>query len=367
MVYISQILVWIFFILVVISIILVVAFRYSQPSHPTVDSPIDTSTDAFIQANIDIITQKIGWSKIIPSDDTNRNTCLLYTFPSSMDGNKAIIGQPTLNFFVLDSLTPQSLTSCIDSDQIVAQKVKRTCQNEDLGCIGFNGLSYLQGQDENLYQACKQPNACSDTLALIGLQYNSNNLSTLICVQASEYNTPGVATSCDVSKNSQLFRIDRADPVTLKNNSSGQYARIGSRTTNLCLSSLSGTAFIGAPVGLIDCNINTGYVWWVFPPFSSDNGVLPQQLVYTTSIEKIPQNNTDMNKYLQDNANNLFSLFINTNNNLSLQPMIISNPDDPNLNSRNTQILDLPLYNLLLQYNPYNPIGTSYPAGQLGY
>lgn len=369
MVYVSEILAWIFFILVVIAIILIVALRL-RPQPTTTGSTVNglgTDTDAFIQASIDQVEQKVGWSKIEPGNDPDRNTCKLYTFPSTMNGDQAVIGQPTLETNTLNALTPIPVSSCIDSDQLVAQQAKRVCQNEDLGCIGFDGRTYLQGQTEFLYQACNQPKACSDTLGLLGLQFNANDLSTLLCVQGQGDNIQGSVTTCDVGQDDQLWRIDRADPETLNNNPNGPYARIISRTNDACLGPLTGTAFAGAAVGLTSCNINSGFVWWVFPPFSSDNGILPQQLVYTTSVAALPKNKKDLNKYLTDNADSLYSLYIDQDNNLTLQPMVTVNPGDPNANLRNTQILDLPLYNLLLQYNPYNQGGISYPAGDRGF
>lgn len=370
MVYISEILAWILFIVSVIAIILIIAFRVGHQTsvdagNRNIVNGIDVRTDAFIQQSIDEVTKKIGWSKITPTDNASRNTCLLYTFPSTMSGNQAIIGQPTLNKNVINNITPSPMSSCIDSDQIVAQQVQRSCENPDLGCIGYDGANYLQGQIEILYQACKQPASCSDTLALVGLQFNSNNLSSLICIQGNGNSQQGLVSSCDVGNPNQLWRIDRADPTTLKNNVNGPFARIVSRTTNLCLGPLGGTAYSGAPIGLSNCGINSGYVWWVFPPFVSDNGALPQQLVYTTSVDPPPKSNKALNTYLQNNT--LFSLFMDSNNRLVLLPMIISNIGDPNANNRNTQILDLTLYNLLLKYDTYDPGNISYPAADRGF
>lgn len=370
MISVSEILTWILFIISVIALILIIAFKIAhdnsvQTGNDNTADGIAVGTDAFIQASIDQVTQKIGWSKITPSDDISRNTCLLYTFPSTMSGNQAIIGQPTLNKFVLNSLNPSPMSSCVDPDQLVAQQVQRSCTNQELGCIGYDGNYYLQGQTELLYQACSQPKSCSDTLALVGLQYNSNDLTNLVCIQGNGNSQQGFTASCDVAQANQLWRIDRADPTTLNNNTNGPFARLVSRSTGLCLGPLGGTAYSGAPVGLSNCNINKGFVWWVFPPFSSDNGVLPQQLVYTTSVDPPPKNKDKLNTYIQTTS--LFSLFMDNNNKLILLPMVTANVGDPNVNLRNSQILDLPLYNLLLQYNPYNPGGISYPAADRGF
>jgi len=370
MVYVAEILVWIFFIIIIIIIVWIIVARL-QSNNTTGTGASDDSdqfSDAIIQESIEKIIRKDGWSTGDTSDNNDRNVCLLYTFPGRMDGIKAIQGWPSLNTGFLNSLTPTQLSSCIDPDQLNAQQMVRTCMNPNLGCIGFDGQNYLQGQEELYYDACgtKQSSPCSDSLALVGLQYNSDDLSTLRCVQTSNANLQSQAVTCDISDNNQLLRIIRANPIDLSNNPSGPFARIFNRISGLCLTPLSATPFSGAKVGLTNCTINKGYVWWVFPPFSSDNGVLPQQLVYTTNINTPPSSKKELNTFLQDNKGSLFSLAFDTTG-LVLFPMIVENMGDPNTNPRNTQLIDYQLYNLLLQYNTYDPGSIAYPAGMWGF
>ena len=132
--------------------------------------------------------------------------------------------------------------------------------------------------------------------------------------------------------------------------------------SGLCLTPLSVTPFNQAPVGQTNCVTNGGYVWWIFPPFATESGVIPQQFVYTPSLRKPPTSRKDLEMFLQ--TNDLYSLFVDGQGQLELRTMLIEGQIDPNSNPRNSQLVDYQLYNIILRYNTYDPGGIAYPAGQ---
>ena len=280
--------------------------------------------------------QRTSWGTPTDVPNGSRNVCSLYTFNSPTE--------PTLDSSVLDGLSPSVNTegACVDVDQIIAKQQIRQCLgNGDTGniCVNDNGDVFQQGQSEVLYVPC-DVDRCKDTLGSIAFD-SSPIPNSLICMESLLGNIIG--NNCTQSIESQLFRIERAEALSLAESSSGVYARIQDRETGLCVVPNIPNPVAGTSLTIGECTPNSGYVWFLVPEFSINGVDVPQQIVYTSSIAEAPTA-SEMSTYISNN--NPLSLVSDGVQSITLQPFATSTVGNE---GHKTQILDSSIYVSMLQ------------------
>lgn len=336
----------------------------------------------------------LGWSKPVPSNDSTKNTCQLYEFPTTKSSDLIIPGTPTFNTNLLNNLQGQNVyPTCLDTDQIIAQQVTHTCiapqgvldgqitlcNLQSGGTTGLNGT-------ETFYtnSLCPAINACPGTLSVVSLNFQTTTPPS--CIQN---NGPGVNATmslCDPSQTNQLYRVTRINPGQNPNSlqpglgQNGIVSQIYDRNNNLCLTSgssditiiydgsyngtgCSGTeSRIGTNVIMSSCTGMTGsqapgYVWLMLPSTlycKSQNvcTITPPQIAYIGNINltNMPTVPSDRIQWLLDN--NVKSLYWGGSGNaLGLLPLAtdISQCDQKPYTA---QYLSIPSYNTLISTTP---------------
>jgi hypothetical protein len=196
------------------------------------------------------------WSSESPSSDPNKNTCQVYTFPTSSQEVspgifKAIPGNPSYSLNVLNSLTGSSLSSsCLDLDQIYARQSVHTCSSPTgigngvvYACITQQGDILKPGESETFYSSssCNPVNSCPGSLAVISPNFQIPSRSNLYCLIKSGTGI-GITGSCDPGNTDQVFKIiltnPGLDPSGFTGSSQGQNGVLGKifdRDSGLCL------------------------------------------------------------------------------------------------------------------------------------
>lgn len=329
----------VFLILIIVLIIFIVIIRHKSTDPPNIDSFLDQIPGLW------------GNPTNVPNGD--RNTCGLYTFPGTMNGDGTFTpGEPTLNRVVLDAMTPGIFdhATCISPDQVVAQQQQRTCQPGDTGatgCYASDGSFVPIGGSEIIYVPCGVNN-CTGSFGAIAVNFNPPPITGAYCLESnSQLQVSGVP--CNLANLDQLWQIDRTSSSKFTPDPNGSYARIYSRSQQGCLQPL-GSVVPGVPVGIGPCTQNSGYVWIIVGAQTfGDSSQSPQQIVYfpqwTTSVPP-----TFVSSY---------SLHRNTTTGgLELQPYAvyssgITGATGPNIIPEseavqfNAQILDYTLYNII--------------------
>lgn len=358
-------LILIFIITIIIFILIGILWTSNEPTLPEPDIP------AFQQQYTSLAT----WGGATSGPDPTRNTCHLYTFPGQMAGMTAIPGQPSLNSNIINGLVPQTATSCVDIDQLVVAQQQHMC-NGPTGsvswCYESNGTLATPGQIEVYYSTSNcssQP--CSGTLAVTSLWFNPP-YSYMCLVKGQSGNTGVSLTSCNLSQESQLWRVIRTVPGATAapppGTSNGNILKILDRDTNLCLMPAAGVTTTppnNTNVILANCGQKQGNVWMLTPPISGVlNGInyqAPGQICYIGGIpnQNIPQTFTSFQQFYD---------FININQvkSLAMMPGLPTvtlkpywwwinttpiSPGDPGY-FQSAQYLDYNLYNILLQIPP---------------
>lgn len=186
--------------------------------------------NAAVDAAIQVLNDRSHWSNFRQGPDPNKNTCSLYTFPTTRINGNISIPVPTLNSTILDRLTGTPIVrplTCLDTDQIVAQQVTRICvgPNEDSEyhnlitlCTAQNGDTIQLSGSETLYTSyntditgyCPNTVQCAGKLSVVSMAHNLNH-DHLVCIKKNS-DTDVIIASCDPSDISQLFRVTRIDP-----------------------------------------------------------------------------------------------------------------------------------------------------------
>lgn len=393
--------VWAMILMAAIIIIFVILGIIFAGQNNQANKPADPSQQTSLYVNLDT------WSIPVPSGGTGRNVCSLYTFPGQMQGSFAVPGEPTLNFDVLNSLTPNPvLPSCVDVDQIAAQQVTHTCNFTVLGVTGASAVSWCYetdgtlaspGTTETFYQNCGNDGsssnipACAGELALVSLNYTQTTPGmtcpqgvfpqTSFCIQGTGGTSLALA-QCDISNENQLFRVVRSNPgnpdPNLQSNS-GILAQLFDRNNNLCIvpgvTGSTGNAVAGTPAILGTCSPNIGTVWALIPSFSNIDGQpvsgtghtgctavgqtgciaqSPPQMAYIGGITQVPQLRTVTDVINFINNNNIMSL---TASSPTGGPVFVSpysfNQLDPTQHLSSSQYINYALYNVI-NTNCYN-------------
>lgn len=336
---------WIAIILIV-WIIVIVLLRISGVVKPTEKASPD------IEALISTTRQRTSWSEPQDVPGGSRNQCAVYTFPAIGTDQQ---GTPTLNTNTLNNLIPAPIAAevCVDPDQVAAKQQVRTCLGDgDTGdtCINNEGQVFQKGQDETLYTPCKAPK-CKDTLSLVALNFqevpNNNRCIT-------DLDGEVIATGCDLRDPSQYFRIERADPVTLKENSNGSYAKIQNRENGMCLVPKNLNPVAGTSLTFGPCVPNQGYVWFLAPPVTIDSSTTPQQLVYTSTVAE-PPSPSEIKDYIESNVP--LSMKFSNPQIVDLQPFAETKAGTEGYVS---QFLDFQIYRVL-QDTEFEPNGINIP------
>lgn len=317
---------WILLIIIVFIIILIafgIAFYLRNENAPTPSMPQFQSYSS--------------WSQPGPSNDPDKNVCILYQFPSgTVNGPTGpplfIPGTPTYNSNILDSLTGTTiLPQCIDEDQIIARQLIHTCTNPTGAntqinsiCRKLNGDLVSEGATELFYSnnGCSSIQQCGSTLATISTNFQApGNLFSCLSVE----NGLVQIRNCDMSSVEQQFRISRKNPVKNKtkenqqtSNNVGILGKFEHRETGFCLngnlnnseSIIFNTSYAGLcpsqpnvvvngfEISLSNCNTGpTGYEgfnWFLMPSmtYKNNNQLInsPQQIVFldNKNPEEIP-------------------------------------------------------------------------------
>jgi hypothetical protein len=239
----------------------------------------------------------------------------------------------------LDVLTGKSVfPDCLDSDQILAQQIKRTCvpRNNVVDgsknlCVDINGTIVSLGGTEEYYTSagCFQTSACAGQIALLSINYQVPSNFNINCIVNNGKDNEITMTGCDPTSAAQVFRFTRIDPGqnpgSLKpgQGQNGLIGQIFDRNTGLCVQpgpntitaqydpsylSAFGCAGPSLPVQGSDVVLSTctggpfpGYVWAFVPP-----------LVYCpeTDVTKCNASNTTQSPPQITNISNLdFSTF----------------------------------------------------------
>lgn len=339
----------------------------------------------------------IGWGKESASTDSSKNTCQLYVFPvtkTTIDGRETYItGTPTLNTDYLNNATGASLDptndKCLDTDEIVAKQVQRTCQEltdhnvpgaTNL-CKKINGEVVKIGGIDTYYssKACSNYSNCAGKLSVVSFNYQVPNVAPRCLTNST------AMIDCDPSDMNQLFRVTRINvgqnPKTLNANSpqNGILAQILDRRTGLCLQPTNTTTNVtynsnygpnctpplvigGVNVEFSKCSGGQypGYVWALLPPISwnaiAGAVTTRPQVVYVGNIDMTKVPKTDGS--LEQNTK-LIEWLVITNSAQSLyysgtigDPLILTGFNLENIacftRGYNSSYINLSIYNLLV-------------------
>lgn len=341
------------------------------------------------------------WGPIEPGTNPDKNFCQLYQFPTvvvPVTGVETVIpGAPTYANYILDTLTGTgTYPPCLDTDQLIAQQVKRTCiaprgvvNGASTRCIDITGGVTGVGGTELYYTdaGCFKVQPCVGQLSLISPNYQVPSNFDIHCIENQGANRQVTVNNCDPSQQSQLFRITRIDPGQNPNSlppGQGQGGLLGQfldRVTGLCLipgSAVTSTQYdpssvgcsgpvqtlVGQEVILSSCTGGSvpGYVWAFLPSiqYCGVSGpcsptVTPPQIAYVGNIDidNIPGPSgyqgitgpSAIYKWLVDN--NVQSLFYGgTGSGLILQPMATSSATCQD-RAYTSQYINLSLFNTI--------------------
>lgn len=304
---------WVIIIAIIVIIILFVLgmgwwFRNRNPATPQVTK----------------YTAPLGWGPEMPGPNSLKNTCQLYQFPSSSNINNVYMpGTPTFNPDILNQLQgSQTVPSCLDFNQLVAQQVTHTCQAPlgvvdgqitrcfllDGGTTGLNGSEIYYSNNN-----CPALQPCPGALSLISVNFDPET-ATPNCLTVDTSNNNVYMSPCDPTNNNQIFRITRT--VIGQNSNSdtqnGPIAQIafGDFNSQLCLSpadtviSASFNCNIDPPINITGNSLtltsctggsSPGYTWAFLPSIFYSPGctgttgctgtITPPQITYIGNID----------------------------------------------------------------------------------
>ncbi len=225
-----------------------------------------------------------------------------------IENNNDTMGMVTLTG-IDDCITEGSCTIhdspiCLDIDQINVQKMYHVCtlpsnSNAAGGCVKRDGVRAKINDVETFWNFCSSVPRCNGSIGTIDLTHGSTD----ICIQ----NNSGIKpTGCDLSDETQIFRIERFGVNSegiFYSDPGGRLARITKRGDNedtMCLApqSLSDINLNASPsdhIVLVNCNVNSntndnpshnrkGGIWWALVPALNS---YVQQIVYVGNPESM--------------------------------------------------------------------------------
>lgn len=265
-----------------------VGFWYLNQRHPVSLTELDI-----------LLQNRVEWSEVVKSSNPNKGQCQLYTFPTvSITYNSKHVYSPptpTTNSVILDKMVGTTdIPDCIDSDQIVAQQVTRTCTGPDVNtdgkrislCRREDGTYASFEQTENLYVSkrigglgtCPNIDRCPGRLSLISPAFNyAFSIDDKVCLVKSGTTTK--VAKC-VPETGQIFRITRKNPeveflTVAQPQDSGLLAQIYDRTSNTYMNAgkSTGTTIFSpnsAPTRTftgktVDWTSDSGFNWLMLP------------------------------------------------------------------------------------------------------
>jgi len=255
------------------------------------------------------------WGKSFPSDNSAKNTCQLYEFPTSFlpADNDFIQGNPTFNASVLNSLLGTgTYPACLDPDQIMAIQLQHTCIAPEgvvdgaiTRCNLING-GYTGVNGNEVYYSnntCYKVPACAGQISLVSLAFlQPSATSPAGCMSSVDPVTTGEAINmkkCDPRLQDQIFRVTRINPGENPNSlkpgrgQNGLFSQILHRESGLCVQPTNDVqtvvfdgSYFGCPttqltvtgfvLSLTECQGAPfpGFVWMLLPPitYCSDTG-----------------------------------------------------------------------------------------------
>jgi len=268
-----------------------------------------------------------------------------------------------------------TVQSCINPDQISAQKVQHTCTGQNIvgqssgNCLQQNGEKVPEGTIEKYYTKCGAVDQCAGALSLVGFNFNKgsgfNIFSGSVCMKTPLYTknsednytnlSPIKQSSCSLTDiyngiPSQLFNLERAKFSGGKFTSSfnGEYYRIIHRPTGYyvspeLVSTTSRKTYVEANLELKKINsTNDGYFWYYLeeikhpdPRFSNLTSI--PQFIYIDDMTRF-KTKIDLYSYLTDNVNPVYGM----------QPeLIVENKILKPLNNGNLKMKTFQAYNKL--------------------
>lgn len=268
--------------------------------------------------------------------------------------------------------TPTTSQTCIDSDQLFAQKLEHICygfpeyinnENQIDECLQNNGLLVPIGTIEQFYSPCSDESKSSNTtqqqsigsvesipdvncfgsISILIFNLGSGVGSTVFqnsqCFDSSSwsvsngeyYNIANIKSSeCNTTKThngypSQLFRVQRASySGSFKQSQSGSFCRIVQRPSEYFLypfiESGNTIPIKGSSIILTNTiSVNETYCWFMVPAIPVNYYLINNEYIYTSSKQQIiyVKNPNDIPQ--TNNYNDLVQYII-TNKSLSIQP-----------------------------------------------
>lgn len=203
-----------------------------------------------------------SWSAPVAVQGSNRNSCMVYTFPPESAGDQVLIpGSPVNDPSIINLLAPEQYQGCLDDDQILLRLRERICQGTTQ-CRGDDGAVYLPGQKEQYYEECKAQK-CNRYLGLIALNADSSDVSNALCLTTPHVvGQPVSLLPCDLTNPNQVLQIERYNSKKVKTR--GNYMRVKDRVTGKCLTKSGGKVVLG------ECTTNgDGIEWALIPPIGA--------------------------------------------------------------------------------------------------
>lgn len=340
----------------------------------------------------EFISNKVQWGDFTKGPDPTKNTCQIYTFPTTQVTYKGVPvfdpPTPSLNPSSLNSMTgtPSAGGTCLDVDQIQAQQVTRRCEGPDYQgerltlCRRLDGTFIERGEKEVLYTSdniggagsCTRRPRCPGQLALVAPGANIN------IFKRSCLKKVGTSTKLDTCAPvlDQLFRVTRKDPgvtfltsanpqndgllATIFDRMSGLYLNAGTDVVTTKYFPPGGQAITFSGQNLVWTSDAT-FNWLVLPPLefcSNPGGCFGNSCGATCHTED------NSSTCIPDTSNPCTTNFAN----LITPPQLvyigrINFSTAPILNQKITEYKDLVGFSALLQWLSDNGARTLYYGG----
>jgi hypothetical protein len=304
---------------------LILGFYYYHFRHKSDSSPVPEPSSV------------LGWSQPIQGTNSDKNTCKLYTFPTTVIKEKVYPGNPTLNYNILYDMKGSSdIPTCLLSNQIISRQAIRTCTqqyNNSKGntsfnqCIKNNGDKALVGDNEMIFtgNGCPAIPKCTGLQAMVSIPFYKG--LPLLCMNPNG-TSHFTSSKCNPADSNQQFIVERSTFSKSKNipgaGQNGPLTKIKHVNSNLCMTvskdkysniydyklyegmDLSKNPSPNNPknghlltLGKCDKGIKPGYEWVMIPSISYGGSSLsPPQLCYIGDTdfkgESVPARSIDI-------------------------------------------------------------------------
>lgn len=313
-----------------------------------------------------------SWTLSQPSDNPNRNSCQLYTFPAIEFSNETVLpATPNLDSSSLNSLPPGSLNaqSCFDVDQVIAKEMVHQCRDTGSNlpslCYRQDGTLANPGQSETYYQTCPN-NSCPGFLGVMALDFEPGGPARCVRSPAAVGDPYGVTLSgnCNLADPNQLFRFVVSPQDSSSNTSQKLWVPMALIDRRAQVSLVPDTDDPG-PDDLVigtDASESPSYVWLFMPPFSYQADLAPPQIIYVGNVDMstFPLSSLNLNEN-QDLAawltsNLILSLTINPDGFLTFDYYEFGQQPNPNTTNPYNILYDYDQSANLIPYTLYNTV-----------